>query len=136
MTKNRGRILRRTGLALLLILVMGADGRTTAEVGKRSIRGGRIATQDDQRTGTSMVLKVDVGGKSLVVDDEVYSVTDDTKITRSSGMLAELGDIRAPQPGPNQILPLDQMDFIKFEAKRVRGKWVMTWIEILPEPTE
>lgn len=136
MTKNRGPVMRRVGLALLLLFVMGADGRTTAEIGQRSVRGGRITTQDEQRTGTSMVLKVDVGGKSLVVDDEVYFVREDTKITRSSGMLAELGDIRAPQPGPNQILALDQSDFIKFEAKRSGRNWVMTWIEILPGPTE
>lgn len=83
-----------------------------------------------------MVSAVDVAGRTLTIGDEDYAIDDDTKIHRSSGMMAELDDIRAPEPKPNQLIALDQVDFVRYTAKRAGRHWVMESIEILDEVPE
>lgn len=134
MTTHNTRIVGRVCLALFLLLALGADGR--ARDPGSMLRGPRSASQEEQRSGIAMVSAVDVAGRTLTIGDEDYAIDDDTKIHRSSGMMAELDDIRAPEPKPNQLIALDQVDFVRYTAKRAGRHWVMESIEILDEVPE
>lgn len=89
-----------------------------------------------QRTLVSMVSEIDAAGGLLVVDEVTYRVTESTRIHRESGQAATLAEIRVPTPGPNELLPIQSWDHIRFQAEERADGWHMLEIVILEERTD
>lgn len=95
-----------------------------------------LAADDDVRRGVSMVSEIDAARGRMTVDDEVYRVNADTRITRADGTPASLSDIRVPKPKRNELLPETEWDHIRFQGERVRGRLYMKSIVILDGPVK
>lgn len=117
-----------------LVVVLGFVLVNSAQADRRGY--GEREDEPDTRSGLAMVSSVDVAGRRLVIDEVTYRVDDRTSIRRESGQAATLASIRAPVPAPGQLIAVNEVDFIRFEAVEKSGTWMMRVITILEEPVQ
>ena len=118
-------------LGLLVLVVPGAEAQRR---GSLSLTGSDSTS--DSRSGVAMVSAVDLRQRRLTLDEEVYLVTDNTRITDWNGQPRTLAAIRTPNPKRGALVPTHEVDFIRFEAIRRRGQWAMVSITVLEEPVQ
>ncbi len=135
----------RKRIMAFLVALMFLTGWATAVAAqsartpdRSSRRGGglSIAAESQSRKGVSMVSRIDVASRRLIVDDETYRVDDQTRIRNWNGQAVTLGSIRTPKPKRGELVPITEVDFIRFEATQRRGGWYMVSIVVLEEPVQ
>lgn len=125
----RNRMIR-IGLALVLLVGLA----TPAEAQHRGSLS--ISSEPDTRSGAAMVSDVDPVRRRMTIDEEVYRVGENTRIQDWNGQTVDLADIRTPNLTRGALVPVHEVDFIRFEAVRRRGQWTLTSVTVLEGPVK
>lgn len=94
------------------------------------------ASAADWKRGLAPVDSVDVVARTITLDDEIYRVPPSCRIHRISGVRLPLSELRvAIRPGV-QLIPMSEVDFVRYEAIKKRRGWEMVEITILDQVPE
>ena len=83
-----------------------------------------------------MLSGVDVFRRRVTLGDDVYRVPEETRILDLNGQTVRLEDLRALDQRPGELVPLEELDWLRFEAIRKRGGWSLTAATVLDGPVE
>ena len=122
------RLNRIVGVIFVIVISLSLATAATAQ------RRGAPTTDPDSRNGVAMVSKVDARLGRITIDEEVYRVDDQTSIKDWNGQTVALSSIRAPQRRRGQLIPMNEIDYVRYEAIRRRGQWRMVSMVVLEEP--
>jgi hypothetical protein len=94
------------------------------------------ASADDWKSGQAPVDSVDNIARTITLDGERYRVPTSCRITRGSGVRTSLSTIRvAIRPGM-PLVPVNEIDYVRYEAIQRGESWEMVKIEILERAPE
>jgi hypothetical protein len=94
------------------------------------------ASADDWKTGRAPVDSVDTIARTITLDGESYRVPTSCRIARASGVRTSLSALRvAIRPGM-ALVPVNEIDYVRYEAIQRGGIWEMVEIEILERAPE
>jgi hypothetical protein len=89
------------------------------------------ASADDWRAGQAVVSEVDTSERTITLDGEVFRVPALCRISAVSGTRVPLSTLRvATRPGV-RIVPMNEVDYVHYEAVQKRRGWEMVRITIL-----
>ncbi|MCB9723522.1 MAG: hypothetical protein H6748_05690 [Spirochaetaceae bacterium] len=91
---------------------------------------------DDWRRASAPIDAVNPRARTVTIDDEVYEVPRDCPIRKESGGgEVSLSELRGGAP-PGTLVPIDEIDFVRFEAIWTGSVWRMVEMTVLDHPTE
>ena len=89
------------------------------------------ASAADWKRGQAPVDSVDLVAKTITLDEEIYRVPADCRIQNELGVRVSLSRLRAAiQPGV-LLVPVPEIDFVRYEAIQKRRGWEMVEITVL-----
>ena len=97
---------------------------------------GLPAAAADWKKGVGAVDSVDTLARTITLDEEVYLVPKSSRIHRESGVRMTLSELRvAIRPGV-MLVPMNDVDYVRYEAIQKRRGWEMVEITVLDEAPE
>jgi hypothetical protein len=94
------------------------------------------ASADDWKTGRAPVDSVDSIARTITLDAESYRVPTSCRITRASGVRTSLSALRVAIRPDMLLVPINEIDYVRYEAIQRGGSWEMVEIEILERAPE
>ena len=89
------------------------------------------ASAADWKRGQAPVDSVDLVAKTITLDEEIYRVPASCRIQNELGVRVSLSRLRAAiQPGV-LLVPVPEIDFVRYEAIQKRRGWEMVEITVL-----
>lgn len=94
------------------------------------------ASAKDWKTGQAYVASVDSMARTITLNDQLYHVPASCQIQRDSGVRIPLSELRvAIRPGV-LLVPMNEVDYVRFEAIQKRSGWEMVEITVLERAPE
>lgn len=91
----------------------------------------RVAPAEDWKRGQAPVDSVDAVARTITLDDEIYQIPTSCRIQRESGVRISLSELRvAIRPGA-PLVPMNEFDYVHFEAIKKQHGWEMVEIIVL-----
>ena len=95
-----------------------------------------VAGAEEWRRGTAPVDATDTLRRTITIDEIVYAVPTTCRIRRESGVPLRLSDLRVSIRRDQPLVPVHEVDFVRFEAMEKSGGWEMVEIIVLDGPLE
>jgi hypothetical protein len=86
---------------------------------------------EDWKKGRAPVDSVDAGARTITIDTEIFHVPDSCRIQSESGVRIPLSKIRAGIRPGSLLVPMNEVDFVRYEAIGKKTGWEMVEITVL-----
>ena len=94
------------------------------------------ASAGDWKRGQAPVDSVDSVARTITLDEELYQVPASCRIRSQSGVRVALSSLRVGiRPGV-LLVPMNEVDYVRYEALEKKGGWEMVEIIVLDRAPE
>ncbi len=90
----------------------------------------------ERRTGHGPIDKVNAGERTITVNQETYSVPIRCEARRATGALVPLAELRGALRPEADLVAMNEIDFVRFEAIKKPAGWEMVKITVLDGAAE